>query len=67
MRNDRQNLIVDITFQFALNIISYSEHIKSFKKYEMASKSSGVAHQLVQTHEKPKMQKVRLTLFINLK
>jgi four helix bundle protein len=37
MRNDRQNLIVDITFQFALNIISYSEHIKSFKKYEMAS------------------------------
>jgi len=37
MRNDRQNLIVDMTFQFALNIITYSEQIKSFKKYEMAS------------------------------
>lgn len=37
MRNDKQNLIVDMTFQFAMNIISYSEHIKTFKKYEMAS------------------------------
>lgn len=37
MRNDRQNLIVDLTFKFALDIIAYSEAIKSGKKYEMAS------------------------------
>jgi four helix bundle protein len=37
MRNDRENLIVNMTFGFALNIIAYSEHIKQLKKYEMAS------------------------------
>ena len=37
MRNDRQNLIVDLTFKFALDIIAYSEEIKSAKKFEMAS------------------------------
>lgn len=37
MRNDKQNLIVDLTFTFALNIIAYSEEIKSAKKFEMAS------------------------------
>jgi len=37
MRNDRPNLIVELTFAFALNIIAYSEHIKLAKKYEMAS------------------------------
>ena len=37
MRNVRQNLIVDLTFKFALDIIAYSEEIKSAKKFEMAS------------------------------
>ena len=37
MRNDRQNLIVELTFTFALNIIAYSEEIKSVKKFEMSS------------------------------
>lgn len=37
MRNDRQNLIVDLTFQFALNIIAFAEKLKEAKKYEMAS------------------------------
>ena len=37
MRNDRQNLIVDLTFKFALDIIAYSEEIKVAKKFEMSS------------------------------
>ena len=37
MRNDRQNLIVDITFQFALETIAFAEELKEAKKYEMAS------------------------------
>lgn len=37
MRNDKQNLIVELTFQFALNIIAYSEDIKAAKKFEMSS------------------------------
>lgn len=37
MRNDKPNLIVDLTFGFALNIIAYSEEIKAAKKFEMAS------------------------------
>ena len=37
MRNDKPNLIVDLTFAFALNIIAYSEEIKLAKKFEMAS------------------------------
>ena len=37
MRNDKQNLIVNLTFQFALNIIAYSEEIKATKKFEMSS------------------------------
>lgn len=37
MRNDRPNLIVELTFTFALNIISYSEQVKLDKKFEMAS------------------------------
>ena len=37
MRNDKENLIVNLTFTFALNIIAYSEEIKAAKKFEMAS------------------------------
>lgn len=37
MRNDKQNLIVELTFAFALKIIAYSEEIKAARKYEMSS------------------------------
>jgi len=36
MRNDKQNLIVDLTIQFALNIIEYSEVLESAKKFVIA-------------------------------
>ena len=37
MRDDKDNLIVRLTFEFALQIIAYSEEIRQTKRYEMAS------------------------------
>lgn len=37
MRNDKENLIVNKTFNFALESIDYSEKLRSLHKYEMAS------------------------------
>ena len=37
MRNDKENLIVKLTFEFALEIISFSEEIRKSNRFEMAS------------------------------
>jgi len=37
MRNDKKNLIVDLTLEFALKIIDYSEKLNGLRKYDMAS------------------------------
>lgn len=37
MRNDKDNLIVKLTFEFAIKIIAYSEEIRQLKRFEMAS------------------------------
>ncbi len=37
MRNDKQNIIVDITFQFALDIISFTELLNTNGKYVLAN------------------------------
>ncbi|MBK5212696.1 MAG: four helix bundle protein [Flavobacteriaceae bacterium] len=37
MRNDKDNLIVDKTFAFTLEIIDYTEELRKLHKYEMAS------------------------------
>lgn len=37
MRNDRENLIVTLTFNFSLKIIGFSETLRGIHKYEMAS------------------------------
>ena len=37
MRNDKDNLIVKLTFEFALKIIAYSEEIRQNNRFEMAS------------------------------
>lgn len=37
MRNDKENLIVNLTSEFALKIIDYSEQLNQLKKFEMAS------------------------------
>lgn len=37
MRNDKDNIIVKLTFDFSIQIIKYSEQLRNLKKYEMAS------------------------------
>ena len=36
MRSDKDNLIVKLTFEFALKIIAYSEQIRQRNRFEMA-------------------------------
>jgi four helix bundle protein len=36
MRNDKDNLIVKISFEFALKIMAYSEEIHQSNRFEMA-------------------------------
>ncbi|HMU78242.1 MAG: four helix bundle protein [Bacteroidetes bacterium] len=37
MRNDKKNIIIDLTFSFALAIIDYTELLESKKKYNLAN------------------------------
>lgn len=37
MRNDRENVIVEKTFKFSLQIIGFSESIRKLNRFEMAS------------------------------
>ncbi len=37
MRNDRSNLIVDLTFQFSLEIIEFCELLQSDKKFNLSN------------------------------
>ena len=36
MRDDKENLIVNLTFEFALDIIEFSEELEAAKKYVIA-------------------------------
>lgn len=36
MRNDKENIIVTLTFDFSLKIIEFSEEIRKINRYEMA-------------------------------
>lgn len=37
MRDDKENIIVKLTFEFSLEIIKFSEEIRVLNRYEMAS------------------------------
>ncbi|MBF0694046.1 MAG: four helix bundle protein [Flavobacterium sp.] len=37
MRNDKDNIIVQLTFDLALDVISFTEELRAKHKYEMAS------------------------------
>ena len=39
MRNDKENVIVKLTFDFSIKIIEYSEELRKLHKYEMSSQS----------------------------
>jgi hypothetical protein len=67
MRNDKDNLIVKLTFEFALEIISFSEEIRKTNRFEMASQIFRSGTSLALILEKPKMQKAKLILYTSLK
>ncbi len=37
MRNDKDNLIVDITFEFSLEAINYCESLEQYKKLHLSN------------------------------
>ena len=37
MRNDKENIIIKLTFELSLQMIKFSEEIRELHKYEMAS------------------------------
>ena len=37
MRDDRKNIIVELTFEFSIKVIQYSEQLREIHKFEMAS------------------------------
>ncbi|PTX60364.1 four helix bundle protein [Kordia periserrulae] len=37
MRNDTKNIIVELTFDFSIEIIKFSEELRKLQKYEMSS------------------------------
>lgn len=37
MRNDKENIIVKLTFDFSIEIINFSEELRDLRKYEMSS------------------------------
>ena len=37
MRSDKKNLIVELAFDFSLDVINFSEKLRELKKFEMSS------------------------------
>jgi hypothetical protein len=67
MRNDRENMIVDKTFSFALQIIEYTEKLRELKKFEMGSQLFRSGTSIGANSREAKMGKVRWILYINSK
>jgi len=36
MRNDKKNIIIDLSFKFALKIVEYADRLEEHKKYVIA-------------------------------
>lgn len=60
-------MIVDLTFKFALDIITYSEEIKAAKKFEMASQIFRSGTSIGANTREAQMLKASRTLSISLK
>ncbi len=67
MRDDKDNLIIDLTFKFAPGIIEYCEMLESERKFVLARQLLKSGTSLVLIPEKPKMQKVKRILYISSK
>jgi hypothetical protein len=67
MRNDKDNLIVNLTFEFALKSLLIQKRFVKLTVLKWLLKFSGVGHQLALIYEKHKMQKVKPILSTNSK
>jgi len=64
MRNDKENEIVKVSFEFPLDIIEFSELLEEKKKFVIARQLLKSGRSIGATLEKLKMQKVKQILFI---
>ena len=64
MRDDKNNLIVDLTFEFSLQIIEYAELLYERKKFNISNQLLKQELRLVQMCVKHRMRKVKQTSFI---
>ncbi len=70
MRNNKENLIIRLTFDFALRIIAFSEEIRQMNRFENGFtnfQKRNINWKLKPISGKPKMPKAKQILFINLK
>ena len=67
MRNDKDNLIVDLTFKFSLAIVEFCEVLERNKKYVLARQLLKSGRQLVLMSVKHRTLKAKRTLYINSK
>jgi four helix bundle protein len=67
MRNDKDNLIVKLTFEFALEILSFSEEIRKTNRFEMASQIFRSGTSIGANIREAKTLKAKLILSTSLK
>ncbi len=65
MRDDKDNLIVNLTFEFALQIIEFSEELETAKKYVIANRSLSPVLLSAQMFGKRKMLRAKTILSIS--
>jgi len=64
---EKENVIIKLSFQFALDIIKYCETLEVDKRYVIANQLLKSGTSLELTYEKLKMQRAKLILYISLK
>ena len=64
MRNDKDNLIVNLTFEFAKEIISYCERLEALKKFNLSNQLFRSGTSIGANVREHKTQKVKVILFI---
>lgn len=62
MRNDKTNIIVDKTFDFALQIVEFTEQLYETKRYTLANQIFRSGTSIGANVHEAKMQKVRTIL-----
>lgn len=61
MRSDKPNVIVDLSFQFSIDIIKFAERLEQQKKFIIANQILRSGTSIGANVRKPKMLKVKQT------